>query len=119
MIFDYNLQKVFVSQLQLDDIGRFCIKCSSWEFDYYILTNTIMGKTAMLKFGPLVPEADSLPHGFDLNYKIMTYKEASIAKEITQYINDGKRAITEITELPYDAGFKIIPNLDVYLNSFC
>ena len=119
MIFDYNLQKAFMSQLQLDDIGYFGIRCSTFNnnLEYYVVAVSVMGKTAIYKFGPLIPDCERLPNGFNLSYKIISYKESTLAKEITKFINDPQHEIVNIEEISVQEALSMIPTQEMFAAS--
>ena len=49
MIFDYNKQPRFMSQVQIDDIGCTSLRCTGdMGAEYYLVVNTVMGMTRVL-----------------------------------------------------------------------
>lgn len=102
--FEYNLQKVFMNSVDVAEIGDTALRCeNSKGFEYYVYTSTYLGKTSILKFGPKIPGCPVLPEAFDLSFKRIDYKEATIIREIDKFINDGRHFIINITEvLPAD-----------------
>ena len=118
MIFDYSAQRTFTQQLQLDDIGHFAIRCLCLDgTERYMTAETIMGKTAMFTFGPIIPDAPSLLDKFNLSYKILKYKEALIAKEITRFINDPQSKIYDIEIIDLPVALAVMPTFEVYKES--
>lgn len=68
MIFEFKAEKVFTNSLDVDDIGNMCVRATdSDQCDYYIMTQTVMGKTTMLTFGPIMPDIDEAIPGFFLS----------------------------------------------------
>ena len=69
MLFDYQATKTFANTLQIDDIGNCAIRSEgsyrdgkiTLPGDFYLVTKTIMGKTYIAKFGPLVPDIPYMP----------------------------------------------------------
>jgi hypothetical protein len=58
-----------------------------------------MGKTSILKFGPVCPDIEILQDDFSVNYKKINYKENVICREIDKFINDFKKEINNIEEV--------------------
>ena len=89
MIFNYNQQKVFMNSLEVEDPGNTALRIENIEgFDYYIILKTIMGKTSIFKFGPIMSGVDLFVNGFSSSYVKTNYKEKTINKTISQFIND-------------------------------
>ena len=54
-----------------------------------------MGKTFILKFGPVIADLEELTENFSLEYKKIN-KEAKISKEIGLFLNDPKKKIIQV-----------------------
>lgn len=118
MIFDYSAQRMFAQQLQLDDIGHFAIRCKALDgTECYMLMETVMGKTAMFTWGPMMPDAPMLVDKFNLTYKILKYKESIISKEITRFINDPQHKIYDIEVIGISEALTLMPTTEMYLES--
>lgn len=92
MIFEYQMQRTFTKAIDVVDIGNMCLRCSTEDgTEYYILTKTIFGKVHLLKLGPVTPDLNILLDNFSVLYKKFDYKEATIEKEVSQVINDGRK----------------------------
>ena len=122
MLFDYSATKTFNQTLQIDDPGN-CAIHGEGSFrdgkvtlpgDYYMIVKTVMGKTTFIKWGPIMPDIDLLPNTFKLEVKTSTYKEATIAKEIQSFINDGFKNIQNATEILPEEAFEFLPHEDNY-----
>ena len=110
MIIDYSVQKTFTQSLIIDDIGNFCIRCnSSAGYEYYMAVGTLMGKTEIIKFGPVIADLGEMETGFDLSYKKINFKEDSIQKEVNLYVNDGRKQIELIEIIDKDTFYSMIP----------
>ena len=46
-----------------------------------------MGKTSILKFGPVCPDIEALLNEFSVDYKKIDYKETAVFKEINKFID--------------------------------
>ena len=75
MIFEFKPEMCYMEQLDVEDIGNVCIRAiSEHELEYYIITKTILGKTFILKFGPILPDLQALWSGFSVNFSKIDYK---------------------------------------------
>jgi hypothetical protein len=105
MVFEYSVQRTFNESIDVVDIGNTALRCHGAKLDfYYIILKTIMGKTHILKFGPVMPDVDMLFNDFSVVYKKIDYKENLISTEVNKFINDYKKEITLVEEITeYDA----------------
>lgn len=100
MVFEFSVQKTFDQSIDIVDIGNTALKCTNHHMDnYYIIIKTVMGKTSIIKFGPICPELEILLNDFSVNYKKIDYKETVICREIDKFINDFKKEINTIEEI--------------------
>ena len=113
MIFDYKKEEVFTKTVDVVDCGNFALRATNETgmHEYYIIVKTIMGKTAILRFGPIVPDLPILCADFELTHKIIEYKENSINKEISKYINDPKKEISEVNVIEDFEAYKMLPEI--------
>lgn len=116
-LFDYSGVKSFEATLAIDDPGNCAIvahgyypvgKGIKFPGDYYMIIKTIMGQTTFLIWGAMT-DMPELPHGFDLTVKSVKYKEATIAREISLFLNDGMHFIYEAVEISQDEAFEHLP----------
>ncbi len=125
MIFEFNATRTFTDTLQIDDIGNCAIRCEGIMYEnkikfpaeYYLITKTVMGKTGILKFGPVVPDLGDMQNGFSADFKKIKYKEQSIEREIDTFINDGKKAITKAEEITDIEAFESYPSANETFNN--
>ena len=91
MTFEYSVQKTFNESLDVVDAGNCALKCSGGKlgaYNYYVIVKTIMGKTHMIKYGPVIPDIPMLVENFNVTYNKNDYKESFIFKEIDKFINE-------------------------------
>lgn len=125
MLFDYQATKTFENTLQINDIGNCAIRCVGRYKDgkvflpgeFYLVTKTIMGRTYLAKFGPMIPDIPYMQNTFDASYKIFAYKEATICREIELFLNDATRKITEAEEITDLEVFANFPSLEETFNN--
>jgi hypothetical protein len=100
MTFEYSVQKTFNQSIDVVDSGNTALRCTSrLKDDYYVITKTVLGKTSIIKFGPVCSDIDVLINDFSVSYKKMDYKESAIFKEIDKFINDFRKEIETVEEV--------------------
>lgn len=119
MLFDYNQQKAFLSTLQVDDLGHLAIRAKNGmgTLEHYMIIETIAGKSAILTWGPVGVDLPCMVDKFSMSYHVENYKESILSKEITRFINDPKREITEAEVITVDEAMQALPTAEVYHNS--
>ena len=112
MIFEYSVQRTFNEMIDVVDIGNTALKCTSAKGGiYYIILKTILGKTSIIKFGPVEPDLELLLDDFSVCYSKIDYKERSICKEIDKFINDFKKGITSVEEITEYEAWQDFPEI--------
>ena len=121
MIFEFKPEMCYMEQLDVEDICNVCIRATSeHELEYYIITKTILGKTFILKFGPILPDLQALWSGFSVNFSKRDYKEGKIIKEISTMLNNSnpKDKIAKAEVITEYEAFSIFPNIiELYKNT--
>ena len=121
MIFEFKPEMCYMEQLDVEDIGNVCIRAiSEQELEYYIITKTILGKTFILKFGPILPDLQALWSGFSVNFNKIDYKEGKIIKEISTMLNNSnpKDKIAKAEVITEYEAFSIFPDIiELYKNT--
>lgn len=125
MLFDYSATRTFNQTLQIDDIGNCAIRGEGsfrdgravFSGDYYMIVKTVMGKTTFIKWGPLMPDFESLPNTFKLEVKTAPYKEATVAKEIQSFVNDGLKGIHNAEEILPEEAIEYLPGSQNYIET--
>lgn len=118
MVFEYSAQRTFNDSIDVVDIGNTALRCTNVKLDdYYIILKTIMGKTSIIKFGPVCPDIEILLNDFAVTYKKMDYKEAGICKEIDKFINDFRKEINSIEEITEYEAWQAFPAVQQYFEN--
>ena len=117
MLFDFDFDYQYRQTIDIVDIGNFGIHCIGYDRyggpqDFYLCTRTVLGKIAIFKFGPILPDLNAPLDGYTAEYKYIDYKETKINKEISSFIKDSKKGINEIEPMLPEEIFKIIPDLE-------
>ena len=114
MILEYLEQTAFTKSVDIVDEGNFALRCTSDNgFEYYIVVKTEMGKTAILKFGPTLPDIGIMCEDFMMTYKKINYKENIIEKEASSLMNDARKRITQVEEITDYEAIENIPSVSV------
>ena len=124
-LFDYQATRMFENTLQIDDIGNCAIRCKgsfrdgkvTFPGEFYLITATIMGKTIIAKFGPVIPDIPYMPNTFSLSIKMVNYKEPTICKEIQLFLNDGLHNINQAEEILEEEALAACPSLEESFNN--
>ena len=118
MVFEYSVRKTFDQSIDIVDIGNTALRCTNETLEeFYIITKTVLGKTSIIKFGPICPDLDLLVIGFQMTFQKINYKETKIAQEISKYINDNKKEITDITEITEFEAWENFPAVQAYFEN--
>lgn len=112
MIFEYLPEEVFTKQLDLVDIGNTALRLTTKAGDeFYLVLKTVMGKTSILKFGPVMSDVQILLDYFSLLYKKVDYKEITLQKEIKLFIQDPKKEIALVEEIVDEEALAVLPDI--------
>lgn len=118
MIFEYDQQPVFMQQINVDDLGNVALRCSNDKGrEYYIVVKTFLGKTALLKFGPILADLCALIDNMELTYKRFDFKENVIEREIDKYLNDGRCGINKVEVITEAEALSAMPTAESFINS--
>lgn len=118
MILGYDRQKQYQKELAFDDLGNIGLICSTDEgVEYYFAIKTVMGVASIIKFGPVIPDFPGVTDGFAVFYRKLPFKEPIILKEINTFINDPKKKITDIEEVPPVQIIDSLPDKSLYFES--
>jgi hypothetical protein len=118
MIFEYSVQKTFNEMIDVVDIGNTALRCTSAKGGlHYIILKTIMGKTSIIKFGPVEPDLEILLDDFSVEYSKIDYKESKIFKEVNNFINDFKKSISSVEEITEYEAWQDFPEIQQYFEN--
>lgn len=113
---NFDLQKTYAQTIEVEDIGNCAIRATSGAFeDYYIVIQTVMGKTSILAFGPILADVAVLQEDFNLSFKKIDYKEKNITNEINKFINDMRKGIKQADIISVEDALRAIPTYDAFI----
>lgn len=116
MNFEFDKELQAQNAIEIDNIGEFGLEASNEEgFYYYLAVNTIMGQTVIASCGPIIPDIEMLPNGFNCSLTKLPYKEDRINKLISLWLNDKQRKIKDVNILEYKEAALEFRHLGEYL----
>ena len=87
--------------IDIPDIGNTCINAfNDFGLEWYLIIDTHQGWTRIKEFGPLLVDTDSIATYFDYTMYQYEYSDKKINKVIDKFINNNKRMITQVFEVP-------------------
>ena len=119
MIIQFNVDKTFLKELDIDNLGEFAIEASNEEgmFWYYVV-RTSLGTVSIATSGPRIPDIELLPKGFNRALYRIPYKEDKIIRDVSCFLNDPKKQIVKAELLDIDDAIEQFVNLRDYLENY-
>lgn len=111
-IFKFDLQKNFMQEIELSDPGNVCLRSETESNDVYLIVKTIMGRTTVIRFGPVIDDWNIMPNCFNLYVKQFNYNDIKINKEINNFLNDSYLKALAVTEVTLEEAIKAMPSLE-------
>lgn len=89
MEFQFNKQEVAQNIIDIEDLGNVAIEgTNSFGDNYYLIIKTIMGRTRILKYGPINLDISEPPEVVICEYSRMIYNFKKLSKIITLFLNN-------------------------------
>lgn len=115
-LIDFDLQKTYAQSIEIEDLGNCALRGSNGAFeDYYIVAQTVMGKTSILAFGPILTDVETIQEDFNLSFKKIDYKEKNITNEINKFINDVRKGIKQVEAISIEDALRTIPTYEAFI----
>lgn len=119
MLFEFNQDLVFISNIDIDNIGEFAIEASNEEgMFWYFIVRTSLGTCSISSCGPVVPDIDLLPSGFRQTFDRIPFKEDKLCKTISMFLNDKSKKITKAIEISIEDAITQFRDLKDYLENY-
>lgn len=116
MNFEYLVKIKKESSINIDDIGNCALDVyNDLGFEWLLIVYTKEGTTQIVEFGPLVADIEYPPAKVAYTYDRIDFSEGKIAKRISNFLNDGYRAITQAFEIEQKEAKEKMKNLVDYL----
>lgn len=118
MEFEFNNQLVPQSLVEIDEIGEFAIEAhNDIGAYYYLVVKTTLGMSTIATCGPIVPDIEYLPKGFQIKLDIIPYKEDKLTKIINMFLNDNYKCLTEAVVVDVDTALDQFRDVGTYLKN--
>ena len=116
MEFEFNHQLTPQNVLEVSEVGEFAIEAyNDLGYYWYLVVRTIMGTSIISTCGPVFPDIALLPSGFSMTLEKIPYKEEKLAKNISYFLNDRKKGLTQARVIDVQDGINQFRELKDYL----
>lgn len=117
--FEYNYLQTATAVLEIENIGK-CALCATNMLgeEYYLAIRTSLGKSYIFKYGPLIPDLDTLPPKVSCSVERMDYKEEKIKKIIGFWLEDPKKKISNAEEIDDQDLYRRCRDLIAYMRNY-
>ena len=103
MEFEYGYEMKAGNVFEVDDAFNTQIKLTDYQGEeYYLITRTKHGYTSYLFIGPIPIEGQYLGKYSSVIYKKSASSRPKIKSEISNFINDQRKAIQAVEEIPME-----------------
>ncbi len=114
--FDYNKQWLPQNTISVKDIGQFAIEASNDDgYFFYLIIFTQLGICTVASAGPIIPDVFELNQGYGCSMYTMEYKEDKLEKNISNWLNDRSKKITQAREITIEEALDQFRDLGEYL----
>ena len=117
----FNRQSVFVDSLCVEDIGNCALEALDNLGQYhYIIVKTVHGQSHVLSFGPVIPDLETLPKSFTVEYYFSSYNDKKLAKALQVWAaGPQKLNFEQITQITSEEALSRLPNIDACFVGIC
>lgn len=115
--FEYNYQLQSQNSIDVPDIGNCALegKNTLYEYTYYLIIFTKVGKTHLIECGPILDDGKYIPNDFQISYNVFDYSEKKIEKEINNFLNNNKKKISQVSFLEIEEAIEHITDFRKYV----
>lgn len=100
MQFDFDKETLSNGAVEIENIGECALSCLNDDMEeYYLVISTVMGKSYIFQYGPIVQDLDTLDN-ISCSITTLDYTEPKLIKIIDRFINDYSKRIKYIEVLP-------------------
>lgn len=99
--------------IDIEDIGKCAIEAIDEETNHYFLAIvTQLGQVSCFSWGPVIPDDSRMMRQFNYSKWTFSYNEKRLMAEITRWLNDSTKKITDAWEIEFDDNlFTSIPDV--------
>lgn len=113
MQIEYVSTQAFDKLLDVEDIGAAGVKCVGGDGgEFYYVTSSYMGQTAILKFGPVYPDAGTIGNdfGYQLSLKSVKYSQRTLGKDLSAFLNNPYNNVVEAEDVGQEYALSMLPD---------
>lgn len=119
MEFNYNVVKMSIGILDVEDLGNLAIEAYNEKgLFYYLVIRTALGTTSIFEYGPIVPDVHMLPKKVNCLFERIEFKEPTLAKRISQWLNNPSKEIIHAELVDYDRALDSCKDIVSYMKNF-
>lgn len=116
MQFEYFKEVKLNATIDIEDIGNCAIyACNDNYEEYYLVVESIYGKTYVLEYGPEVVDTDQTGNYIGSSLTKYDCNDKKTKQNIDKWLNDSHKCITQAKEIPIEEAVKQIKNLTEFL----
>ena len=118
--FDFANAWTPTNSIDIPEIGNFYLEGIDEEngLYYYLMIKTSLGTASIMWFGPIVPDVELLPSGYESKFERMSFNDKKVQNWISKWLNDKEKQITAAYVIDEDKFMKNFRNLEIYMKSY-
>ena len=114
--FEYFFTRLATGELEVEDIGNCTIQaCNDMGMIWYLMTQTTLGWTKIMEYGPATPDFDELPKSAFCTFERIEFDEKKLNKKINEFLNNPRRGITQAMEVDRYIAFEDCKSIVDYM----
>ena len=119
MTFDYFVERTYVAQLEIEDVGNVALVANNDEQMYfYLIIRTTMGSSQIFECGPIVPDVELLPDYTKTEFTRIDFDVKKIDKYIRNFLNNPKNKITNAEIISVEEALNECRDIVDYMKNF-
>ena len=102
--------------MEIEDPGNCAIRAfNDLGLEYIFISQTLLGFTRILTYGPLCVDLNELPTNVNCNYSRKEYNASKVQKAIREFLNQPGAHITQAEEVTVDEALNDCKSLIEYM----
>lgn len=120
--FEFANSWVPTNSIDIPEIGNFCLEGIDEDqgLHYFLHVRTTMGTASIVWYGPIVPDIELLPSGYQAKFERLKFKDKEMFNWINKWLNDRIKKISSarlIEESTFQENFRDLSSyIDAYSN---
>ena len=112
MQLEYFYTQQATGVIEIENIGNVALSLTNDTYHEYIaIISTEFGVSEVILCGPFFIDIEELPAKVTLSYQRLDFNESKLFKILDNFVNDGKKCITQVTEIDLANAKETIFNL--------